>query len=139
MRVVVTVPGLRLFNPANRNTVLPMTGKKRNHWSADRAEVDVQKAMVLAALVGIGATETRALKAAPTVTVRVTRVGGRKMDTAGACAAIKWVEDVVAAWLRPGLPAGQADDPKHGVRCVYPPAQEAGKGYAVRIELETEG
>jgi hypothetical protein len=136
MRVVVTIPGLRLFNPNNRNTQLPMTRQLRNHWARERAETDLQKQHVRVALAGLGSDLKHELQAAPVVVVRITRVGGRQMDTAGLCACVKWVEDAVAEWLRPGLPAGKADDPKYGVRTVYPPSQESG-GFAVRIELET--
>lgn len=140
MRAVVVVPGLRLFNPSNRNQMLPMTQRKRNHWAADRRETDLQKQMVRLALAGLGQKVRDELRAAPVVAVRLVRIGGRKMDTGGLCAAVKWVEDAVAEWLRPGLPVGKADDAKHGVRTEYPPGQESGE-YGVRIELEavTEG
>lgn len=136
MKLILVIPGLRLFNPNNRNAPLPLTGRKRNHWRAERAEVDAQKAFVRLALAQVPDADRDELRAAPAVRVRFVRVGGRRMDSGGVCSAVKWVEDEVAAWLRPGLPAGRADDPKYGVRTEYPPQQEDGEP-GLRIELES--
>lgn len=125
VRAVVTVPGLRLFNPLNGSL----------HWAERARRAREQVAAVRVALAQLGTDVRNELRAARAVRVRITRVGGKRMDNNGACAAIKWVEDTVADWLRPGLAAGRADDAKHGVSTEYPPGQESG-AYGVRIELE---
>lgn len=128
--VVVTVPGLKLFNPLN--------GSKA-HWAVQRRAVAAQKAAVKLALSQLGTATRGELRAAPVVRVRLTRLGGKRMDSNGLCAAVKWCEDAVAEWLRPGLPAGRADDEARGVRTQYPPGQEPGGPFGVRIELTTPG
>ena len=125
MTAVVVAPGLRLFNPLNGGL----------HWAVKNKKAREQVTAVRIALSQLGTDVRDQLRRAKRVRVTITRVGGKRMDANGACASIKWIEDAVADWLRPGLRAGQADDKRHGVETEYPPGQETGS-FAVRIELE---
>lgn len=65
-------------------------------------------------------------------TVKLTRIGKRKMDEDNLLGALKHVRDAVAELLHPGLAPGRADD-SSDITWSYD--QQIGKNYAVVIEI----
>lgn len=122
LTVVVVVPGLRLKS----------LNVRENHFARAR-RVSEERLAVAAALSQVGPTLTDALRGAPRVLVRFTRIGGRPLDSDNCVGAFKGCRDEVAKWLRKSDAAGS------GVDWAMPVAQEPGAGYAVRIELSTGG
>lgn len=120
MRVVVTVPNLRLRS---------LNLREHHHTRAKR--VSAERLAVFAALSRVDAAASRALKAASRVTVRFTRIGRGTLDTDNLVGSCKAVRDEVARWL------GKSDAPGSGVEWVMPVSQERG-AYAVLIQLEWE-
>lgn len=120
LRVVVVVPGLKVQSELNR----------REHWAAVHKRKCLQQVLVRHSLGMLGRECRERLRAAPAVTVRFTRVGGRKMDTDNLVSSFKHIRDAVAGWLEKG------DQPGSGVEWLMPPGQEPGEA-GVRIELST--
>lgn len=120
LTAVVTVPGLRVVSEMNA----------RGHWrTRERRKAEQQTAVALA-LSQLGTDARDRLRSAALITVRFTRIGGRRLDTDNACSAFKFVRDRVAAWLQ------RSDAPGSGVEWELPPGQESGP-VGVRIEFET--
>lgn len=118
MRAVVTIPGVRLKPPGNR----------REHWRVVQRRAAAEKTAATLYCRNLGADTRAALQAAPRLAVRFVKVGGRKMDSDNLVAALKYYRDAVADWLG-------RDDGDDWFRWEWP-AQEPGKEYSVRIELE---
>jgi hypothetical protein len=119
LKVVVTVPGLRISSVANI----------REHWSARARRVSEHKLAVAAALSHVGREATATLRAAHRVNVRFVRLGGRKLDRDNLAAAHKACCDQVAKFLQ----RDDGDEERLGLEW----AQEPGGAYGLRIELET--
>ncbi len=122
--LTVTVSGLKL-----------QTLNLREHHHARARRVRDERLMVFLALREVAPDLRAALRSAPAVAVRFTRIGGRALDSDNAVGAAKGVRDEVAKWL------GKSDAPGSGLEWVMPVVQEPGRVYAVRIEftvVETE-
>lgn len=129
MNVVLTIPGVRIENPLN--------GTLGRHWRTVHNRGVAEKDATRLALAQLGRDVRDALRAAPAVRVRLVRLCKRQFDDDGLAAGFKYVRDVLADWLRPGLAVGRADAKKYGLRFDYD--QDATGVYGVRIEMTTEG
>jgi len=118
MRVVLTVPGVRVQSEANL----------RCHWSQRRRRFKAQANAVALALACLGAADRDALRAAKRVELTLVRLGGRKLDRDNLAGSFKGILDCVSAWLR----VDDGDEERLGLRWL----QEPGGAYGVRIELE---
>lgn len=118
LRVVVTVPGLRVHSEMN----------SRVHWSVRRKRFAEHKLAVAAALSHVGTPDRDRLRGSDAVRVRLVRCGGRRLDADNCLSGLKAVTDAVAAWLK--LDDG---DPRFRLEM---PGQEPGGEWAVRVELE---
>lgn len=93
----------------------------REHWSKKYKRKNAQQ---LTTRLMLGAV----IEPWPTVRVRLTRLGPRKLDTDNNVSSFKHVQDAVAAWLF-------VDDGSERVTWEY--GQEKSKTYSVRVEVET--
>ena len=119
LKVVVTIPGLKVKSEMNL---------REHHMVTYRRKRD-QKALTRLFLAQLGKDARDALAAAPKVTVRFARIGGRALDSDNATTAFKFVRDAVADWL------GKSDGPGSGIEWAMPPDQEPGEP-GIRITLE---
>jgi hypothetical protein len=118
LRVVVTVPGLRVTTPGN----------SRKHWRVEAKRARRERLATLLACKEQVADATRAaLLKAPRLRVRFVRVGRRRLDCVNTFGALKHVIDGMADWLK-------VDDGSDWYSWEIP-TQEKGDD-AVRIELE---
>ena len=95
-RLTVRVPGLSVVSEANR----------RGHWTARAKRAKCQRS-------GRAGRARRVPGAGPSVTVTLTRIGGRRMDDDNLAGAFKAARDAVASWL------GVDDGDAAAVRWVY--------------------
>lgn len=116
LRVVVTIPGVKLKTEGNR----------REHWAvaARRAKEHRSLARLFCSQVGT-ATRDR-LRDAPRLRVRFVRIGGKRMDRTNLVSACKNLQDGVCEWLG-------VDDGSDWYVWEWP-EQESGD-HAVRVEL----
>lgn len=117
VRAVVTVPGLRV-----------QSLNVKEHWSARSRRVNAEKAAVALALSTLGTGTAAALRASPKLSVRLVRLGGRKLDRDNLAAAFKGTLDATCKWLR----CDDGDEERLAIAW----SQEPGGEYGVRIELE---
>ena len=122
MRVVVTIPGVRLKTPNNSG---------RGHWAEIARRTREHRGLARIYLSQLGGEVKADLLASPRLGVRIVRVGGRKMDIPNILAARKGLIDGLADWL--GV------DDKSDWYDWRMPTQEPGAEYAVRFELTREG
>lgn len=116
VRAVVTVPGLRI-----------QSLNVKEHWRARSRRVNAEKAAVALALAALDTGTAAALRSASKLSVRLVRLGGRKLDRDNVAAGFKGTLDAVCKWL-------QCDDGDEE-RLAIAWAQEPGGAYGVRIEL----
>ena len=115
MRIVCTIP-LRLCSLANQ----------REHWTVRMRRARAQRAAAYhATALTLPHEPTRGLK--PPLTIAITRVGKRELDSDNLAISAKHVRDGIADAL--GI-----DDGSELLAWCY--AQEIGRDYAVRIEIE---
>jgi hypothetical protein len=115
----VTVQGVAVYGEANR----------RDHWAVKRARARVQQGHALASLYNLGAEVKRRFSDAPTIRVKLVRLGGKKLDSDNLVSGFKAVRDAVAQWLK-------IDDGSDRFRfeCDQEPAKE--KGFRIEIKAD---
>ena len=84
---------------------LPSVANLREHWAAKARRVKVQRQTVAMALRPYGAPE-------PPVTVEITRIAARSLDSDNLASAAKGLRDGIADWLG-------VDDGHPGITWVY--------------------
>ena len=72
----------------------------------------------------------------PPCTITLTRVSPRPLDYDNLTAALKYIRDVIADIIIPGLASGQADNPSHGLTFAYSQKKGIPKEYALEIQIE---
>ena len=112
----LSIPGLRLVSESNQ----------REHWTVTHRRSRDQRWVVYAALRSTGA----ALPSLP-VTILLTRIAPRALDTDNAVASCKHVQDGVADWLAGGYLAGQ--DRQSGLTWQY--TQRHGKPQQYGLDI----
>lgn len=118
-RATVTTQGVEVVSEANR----------RDHWAVKRARARVQQGHTLATLVNLGTDAKHRLQDAPTIRVRLVRLGGKRLDSDNLAGGFKAIRDAVAGWLK-------IDDGSDRFRWDYDQEPAGEKGF--RIELTAD-